>query len=311
MSWKVALAVTLVVAAGTAAASAGSPNLLIPETSDDTVMLFNGFDGSLINPTFIVDTDILPFGASSPRNAVVAGNEIWFNDNSRDAVYRFSLDGTTFLGAIDTGLDDTRSLTVVGSTVYVSNDGTSNGAPGDNTVVTIDIPTASITGSFATNGEIEDILSFNGGLLINDIDNDNLDLYDLNGNFLSTFHDSPGTFNSGFIRDPQQMTLSSNGILAVSDSFPSGIFEYDLAGNQTNFWLTAAVGNPRGVHELGNGNIIFTSASGVHILDPNNGQITTSHGGVSARYIEPIPEPSSLLLLGLAGGLVTLRRRSR
>lgn len=308
MSWKVALAIIPVLAAGTTAASAGSPNLLIPETSDDTVMLFNGFDGSLINPTFIVDTDILPFGAGSPRNAVVAGNEIWFNDNSRDEIYRFSLDGTTFLGSIDSGIDDTRSITVVGSTLYVANDGSSNGAPGDDTVVTIDIPTASVTGFFPTNGEVNDILSFNGGLLINDDSNDNLDLYDLSGNFLSTFYSSVGFPND--FTDPEQMKLSSNGLLLAS-GFPAAIIEYDLAGNQTNFWSTGVVGNPRGVHELGNGNILFTTSSGVHILDPNNGQITSSHTGVSARYIEVIPEPSSLLLLGVAGGLVALRRRSR
>jgi hypothetical protein len=299
-------AMSLFAAVGLAASAATAQidpvgMLVVPESSNERLMLFNAFDGSLVTDNFI---DMVPQGASTPLNAKRVGDEIWVSDQVADSVFRYSLDGTSHLGTISGGMDNIRGFEVVGDTVYVSNAGTNNGAPGL-AVVTIDVPTASVSGFFATNGSPFDVLHYQGQLLINDISNENIDWYDLSGNFISNFHDSDGVNGIDF---PEQMTINSAGnVLVGGFSSPAGIYEYDPNGNQLNYWdVGTAV---RGVHELGNGNIMFTDGGGVHILDPDTGTISTAFGGVSARFIElVVPAPSGLGLLAVAG-LAAVRRR--
>ncbi len=296
------------VAAGLASAQSrtgGDCDLMIPESTNDRVMLFSSFDGSLLNSNFI---DLVPAGGATPINAVQVGQEIWISDQIADSIFRYSLDGSTHLGTITGGLDNIRGIEWIGDTVYVSNAGSNNGAPGQG-VVTIDVSTQAINGFFVTGdngaGNPFDVLDYFGNLLINDIDGENIDTFTRDGAFVSSFHDSDGVTGIDF---PEQMTRTSLGnILAGGFSSPSGIYEYDNAGNQINYWDVGS--SVRGVHELGDGNILFTDSNGVHVLDTATGAITTSIDGVSARYAEcVVPTPGTLGLVGIAG-LAAFRRR--
>ena len=305
-----ALALAAIVGLASSFASAQSRtlencDLMVPDSTNDRVMLFSSFDGSLITDNFI---DMTPQGASTPINAVQVGQEIWVSDQVADSIFRYSLDGSTHLGTITGGMDNIRGFEVVGNTAYVSNSGTSNGAPGDG-VVTIDVPSATINGFFATgdtgSGDPFDVLSYFGNLLINDISGEDIDIFSNGGAFQSVFHESDGVSGIDF---PEQMTATMLGnVLVGGFSSPAGIYEYDSSGTLLNYYdVGTAV---RGVHELGNGNIMFTDGSGVHVLDPNTGVITTSIDGVSARFIEcVVPAPSGAALLGLAG-IAAIRRR--
>jgi hypothetical protein len=283
----------------------GDCNLMVPDSTGDRVMLFSSADGSLIDADFI---DLTPQGAATPINAVQVGQEIWVSDQIADSVFRYSLDGTTHLGTITGGLDNIRGFEVLGNTVYMTNAGTNNGAPG-NGVVTIDVPSATINGYFATGddgaGSPFDVLGYFGNLLINDITGEDIDVFDTGGNFQSVFHESDGVTGIDF---PEQMNATSLGnILVGGFSSPAGIYEYDGSGNQLNYYDVGT--GVRGVYELTNGNIMFTDGSGVHVLNPITGAITTSIDGVSGRFIEcVVPAPSSAALLGLAG-LAAFRRR--
>ncbi|VAX39203.1 hypothetical protein MNBD_PLANCTO03-130 [hydrothermal vent metagenome] len=305
-----ALFLTIVVGVAASFASAqsrtgGECNLVIPESTNDRVMLFNSFDGSLINNNFI---DLVPAGGMTPINAVQVGEEIWVSDQIADSIFRYSLDGSTHLGTITGGLDNIRGIEWVGDTVYVTNSGTNNNAPGDG-VVTIDVGTQTINGFFVTGsdgaGDPFDVLDYFGNLLVNDIIGNDIDTFTRDGDFVSAFHESDGSTGINF---PEQMSRTSMGnILIGGFSSPSGIYEYDNAGNQINYWDVGS--SVRGVHELGNGNILFTDSSGVYVLDPNSGAITASITGVSARFAEcVIPAPGTLGLMGLAG-LAAFRRR--
>jgi hypothetical protein len=252
--------------------------------------------------------DLSPQDAGTPINAVVAGNEIWVTDQLRDKVTRWSLDGTSYIGAITGGMNNIRGLEIVGDTGYLCNAQNSSAPP--ESIITIDVPTATITGDFPAgsegSGDPFDVLFVpgEGRLLVNDIDDDDIDWFTLAGVFDGEFHNSDGSTGINF---PEQMNLSNTGtILAGGFSTPSGVYEYDLAGNQLNYW---AVGGIRGVWPLGNGNIMFTDGQGVHSLDPATGGVTDLYTGVSARFIEFIPEPTSLALLALGGVAVFLRRR--
>lgn len=279
--------------------------LLVPDSTNDRVMVFDSTDGSLVNADFI---DLTGAGASTPINAIQVGSEIWVSDQVADSVFRYSLDGSTHLGTISGQMDNIRGMELLGDTVYVSNSGTGNGAGGDG-VVTIDVNTNSVNGFFVTgdngDGDPFDVLAYFGNLLINDISGEDIDTHDAAGNFLSEFHNSDGVSGIDF---PEQMTLTTRGtIYAGGFSSPAGIYEYDGSGNQIAYFdVGTAV---RGVHELANGNIMFTDGDGVHVLDPNTGVITDSITGVSARFVEcVIPAPGTLGLVGLAG-LVAARRR--
>lgn len=279
--------------------------LMVPESTNDRVMLFDSFDGSLITDNFI---DLAPQGAQTPINAVQVGDQIWVSDQLSDSVYRYSMDGTSHLGTITGGLDNIRGFEVVGNTVYMTNSGTNNGAPGDG-IVTIDVPSASINGFFASgdngDGDPFDVLAYFGDLLINDIAGEDIDRHNTGGAFLSEFVNSDGVSSLDF---PEQMSTTQFGnVLVAGFSSPAGIYEYDNTGALLNYYDVGT--GVRGVFELENGNIMFTDGSGVHVLDPNTGLITTSIDGVSARFIEcVVPAPSGVALLGLAG-LAAFRRR--
>ena len=288
--------------AGTASAQ---QYIMMPDSTADAIMLFDPFDGSLVDANYI---DLTTSGiASTPVNANVVGNQIWVSDQLGDGIMRFDMAGN-HLGNIVGGMDNIRGFEVVGNTVYVSNSGSNNGAPGD-AVITIDVGTMSITGNFtvgaAKNGDPFDVLAFQNGFLINDIAGENIEYHDLSGGWVSNFHDSDGVSGIDF---PEQMNMSLDGqsVFSAGFSSPSGIYEYDLAGNQINYY---AVGSGlRGVMELGNGNIMFCDGNGVHVLNTSTGGVSDIVAA-SGRYFEVlVPAPSTLALIGF-GGMITARRR--
>ncbi len=291
------------------AAMAGSASaqqyIMMPDSTSDAVMLFDSFDGSLVNSSFI---DLTTSGiASTPINANVVGNEIWVSDQLGDGLMRFDMLGN-HLGNIVGGMDNIRGFEVVGNTVYVSNSGTNNGAPGDS-VVTINTGTMSITGSFAVgaakNGDPFDVLAFQGGLLINDIAGEDIEVHNLAGGWVSNFHNSDGLTGIDF---PEQMNLANDGqsVFVAGFSTPAGIYQYDLAGNQMNYYNVGT--GARGVIQLGNGNLMFSDGNGAHVFNPSTGGVSTIISA-SGRYFEVlVPAPSSLALIA-AGGVFAGRRR--
>ena len=84
---------------------------------------------------------------------------------------------------------------------------------------------------------------------------------------------------------PEQLYETTSGnVLAAGFSTPSGLYVYDSNGNQLNYF--SAVTGLRGVYQLGNGNYMVTSGTGVHILDSTTGNlISTPVSGVSGRFI--------------------------
>lgn len=284
------------------AGQASAQFLVIGDSSNDRIMTFDPFDGSLIDPDFIVDAGGSPYDFATPKDAINVGNEIWVADQLSDAIYRFDLSGN-FIDGITTGLDNVRGMAFANGTVYVSNSGSNNGAPGD-AVIMFDTAGNNL-GNFAVgnNGDPFDVLEHNGELLISDIANEAIQRHDLAGNFLGTFHDSDGLTGIDF---PQQLAERGDNILAAGFSPPAGLYEYDASGTQIAFY--DAVEGLRGAFVLGNGNILVTNSSGVWSLDPNANTATLIADGFSAQFVNlVVPAPSSLALLGI--GALALRRR--
>ena len=282
--------------------------LLIPESGDDRVIAVNAFDGSLVNPNFL---DIAPLAAdagvsSTPIEVLEVGNELWVSDQVADRIWRFDTNGAS-LGAITSpNLNNLRGMEVVGDTVYVAQ-GSAGGAFGEG-LVTIDVPTASVTGIF--NGRpdadvsYQDIKLINGELLVTNSDtgNDGIDRYLPDGTFLGTLVASDGVNGIDFAQ--QIKVRGSNGNLIVGGfSPPSGVYEYMTDGTFVGVVAGDPFG-PRAGYELGNGGIAWTNGTWFR----TDADIFVEGGNF--RYITPssVPEPTSLALL-LMGGLATLRRR--
>jgi len=265
--------------------SALAQDLLVVESTNDTVMLLSGVDGSVINAVFIDLTTSTGSSPSTPIDAIQVGDEYWISDQVADTIFRFDGSGS-YLGEYGTGRDNMRGIGNANNNVWATNAGTGGGGYG---YALKEYDTSgNLLNVYPTPGETDpfDVLDFGGNLLVADILGEDLDLYDYLGTFLGQFHDGGG---AGQINFPEQLAIrASNGnVLAAGFSSPSGIYEYDLTGAQVNFYDTAAQGftGLRGVEELDNGNLLFTNGSGVHVWDIGTGTVSTIVGSVSGRFI--------------------------
>ena len=305
------------------AGTAQAQFLMVADSDEDRVMLFDAFDGSLVDANFIALEDFDPF-VSRPWNAIQVDDEIWVNDNSGDTIYRVSLDGDTLLGEISGGFNDTRGMTKIGDRIYITNDGTRNDAPGDDTVVILDAATGDAVGGFALRGEPGDIFQVgnelfitnqDGNTFIGDGSDDTVDVYDLAGNYLRTFIDLDGSFGNSFgaFSDPQQLAASSNGFLLATEGFSNGaLVELDIDGNILDTILMLDLPNiaDKLTRIRDQSNILFTvDNTGVFVSDRDLGVATLQIEG-DPFYIENlIPSPSALVLFAGAGVLGARRRR--
>ncbi|MCB9914871.1 MAG: hypothetical protein H6828_06930 [Planctomycetes bacterium] len=257
---------------------AGAQTLMIPDSTADTVMLFSAVDGSLINPVFIDLTTATPAPAT-PIEAIEVGNEIWISDQLADTVFRYTSDGTTFLGTATVGRDNMRGIELIHGSVYVTNSGTGGAGYGD--VCKEYATDGTLLNTFPV-GDPFDVIDNGGELLIANIADESLDRYAYDGTFIAKLHDSDGVTGIDF---PEQLVRRANGnILAAGFSPPAGVYEYDQAGTQLNYWDTSTLAGLRGVAELDNGMLLITSGGGVYTLDPGTGATTLIHAS-SARFI--------------------------
>jgi len=271
--------------------------LMMPDSTNNRVVLFDPFDGSVVNPNYFA------LGGGTPIHAMQVGNEIWVSEQVGDKVSRFDLFGNP-LGAISGGLDNIRGMGFINNTVYVTNAGTANGAPG-NAVVMFDT-TGNNLGYFTTTGYAPSpfgVLEHMGAMLVSSSSgNDDIHRFSLAGNPLGTFH------NSTSLNFVEQMNYAKDGNVLAAGFSSNNVVRLDVNTGAILASFTAS--GARGVYQLGNGNIMWTSGSGAYVYDVGTGQSTLVYSG-GGRYVDYllIPEPASLSLLAVAG-VVVARRRS-
>jgi hypothetical protein len=245
----------LIAAAGLAATSATAQTyVMVADSTNDRVSLFNFNDGTLFNAAFIVNQAGFTF--DFPKDVIQVGNEIWVSDQTADSIFRFNLQGI-YLSTITGGLDNIRGMEFVGGTVYVSNAGTANGAPGTNTVVKFNTAGAN-QGFFVGPASPFDIypLSATEILVSGSSNNPDVTRHDLAGTLLSTWH-------NGTISFAEQITKRSNSEFLIAGFTDGNIRRYDSAGVELGILFAAS--GARGVIELGDGNIMWTNSAGIHV----------------------------------------------
>lgn len=271
--------------------------LAMPDSTNNRLVTFSPVDGSLLN------AELFALAGGTPVHALGVGNEIWVSEQIGDRVSRWGADGS-FLGQIGGGttggLDNVRGMGLVGNTVYITNAGTANGAPGA-AVVMVSTSGAAM-GSFATGTTAPSpfgVLAHQGGLLISSSSaNDDIHRYSLAGAALGTFH------NSTSLNFAEQMVVAGNGDILVAGFSSNNIVRLNASTGALITTYTAA--GARGLAQLGNGNLMWTSGAGAFVLNTTTGASTQVYTG-GGRYLELItvvPEPASILLW--AGGLLAV-----
>ena len=267
-----AVAVASLCAAAGASAGFSTQNLFVTETSGDRVLLLDGFDGSVINDTFIdvraAANSVGYTGGITPIEARMVGNQVWVSDQNADRIWRFNANGS-FAGQIGVDgsgngqLDNIAGFEVVGNTAYIAQAG--NGAQPEG-IVTVDTMSGNITGSFnplsPNDSFFYDVHMFNNELLVSNVDGGNEAIlrFALDGTFLGNFATSDGVTSFNF---PQQINdRDSNSNVLVGGFFnPSGVFEFTSDGTPMGMISGTESSNVRGAIELGNGEILFTHGS--------------------------------------------------
>lgn len=257
--------------------------LMVIESTNDRVMLFNPNNGDLIDANFIVDAANFntPIEALlSPVLTVLTSNQVGDNVVIHDTSGVFN---SVFYGGNTNVLDNIRgtAFTAGFSSLLVTVGGGANA----DAVAQFD-PAGNYIGNFIPNGYNGLLSPFDIAFRTNDclvagINSDAVHRYSLTG-------DSLGIFAAG-ISFPEQIEFAPNGnVLVVNFSTPnSGVIVYDSLG--TPLVVLAGVTGNRGVYVLGNGNILTTNGAGVHEIDPTTGAlIRTIVAGVSGRFISPM-----------------------
>ena len=252
--------------------------LMIPDSNNDTVDLYDPFDGTLLVSGFIVGNGEL----TTPINAIPSGRgSIFLSDQLADAVLEYDLDGNLIGTVIDSsdGVDNVRGIEVYDGKLYAS---IGSGALAG-TIQVYDLEGGQST--FAMGLDPFDVFFRDEDILVACIDNEDIAAFDFDGAFLGPFHDSDGVNGIDF---PEQINLALNGdVLVGGFSSPAGVYRYDaVTGIQVDYFDVGT--GVRGVHSLGNGQILYTSGSGVFSLDPVSGQSTLLNSGGSYRFVERI-----------------------
>ncbi|MCE9558498.1 MAG: hypothetical protein K8R88_06065 [Armatimonadetes bacterium] len=266
-----------------ATANAGAPTntvIMMPDSTNSRLVLLDPTDGHQINSSYFGLT-----ASTTPVHAMQVGNEIWISEQIGDKVSRWSLTGFP-LGAISGGLDNIRGMGKVGSTVYVTNAGTSNGAPGNGVVTYSTSGTA--LGFFATPNAPSPfgILDHQGGLLVSSSSaNDDIHKYTYAGVASGTFH------NSASLAFVEQMVHATNGDVLAANFTTGGVARLNPTTGAVISSFTA--GGARGVWQLGNGNILWSGGAGASVYDVTTGVSTLVYNG-AGRYFDLLTLPPTV-----------------
>ena len=284
---------SVAVAVALLAVPASAQSLMVVDNTNDRIVLVSAVDGTVTNPVFI---DLRLGTGAAPGTIIQAidngAGEIWITDQTADIVHRWSDDGTQYLGEWGAGRDNIRGIHIDFNRVWLCNAG--GGGAGHGSAVKEYSLSTTFLAAYPFAGSPFSIITHNNELLVSDSSNDTLVRIDpATGMVVGILHDSDGITGVDF---PGQLSKTTAGtILTAGLVTPAGIFEYDAAGNQINYFDSTGFGStPQGVHGLLNGNILLGTGTGLLLYDRVGGTFTPVIAGIDANYITPLGASGSL-----------------
>ncbi len=251
--------------------------LLIPESTNDKVCMFDLISGDYLGDFIIDDTSSIPqYDLATPINAVQGPDQhIYLSDQIANAVYVFD-EATgeylyTYADTVD-GLNNIRGIDFRGDHLFITS--------GDDYVAEFDGPHSLVRYFIQDGSDPFDILFLDDGTaLVSDIQGttDNVRLYDTSGTLIQEL------FSVNF---PEQIQSDAG--------YPADTFFNNSFSSQriTSFQIDGTIidtipfTSGRGVYKLDNGNFLATNSSGVFEVDPATGAIIEQKYTGSARFIE-------------------------
>jgi len=268
--------VAAVLMAGGAQADDGTRGcLLIPESTDNTVGMYDPYGGTYLGDLINDSQGIL----ETPLNAVLGPDgDIYLSDQVADAVYVYDVYGTylyTYANASD-GLNNIRGIDFYSGNLYITS--------GDDYVAAFSGAHARLPDFINDGSDPFDILFLGDGrALLSDIAGsaDNVRLYYANGTLQQEL------FNVSF---PEQLQVDSRmpGDYLVGSYSDDVAIDFALDGT---IYQNTSLAGCRGVYRLGNGNLLLTNANGVHEVESGTGTIIETKKTASARFIEYVELP--------------------
>jgi hypothetical protein len=252
--------------------------LVTTNSNTDTLVAFSPIDGSLI------DANYFPVPGTTQVSAIQVNNEIWISEQLADRVVRYDPCGNV-LGTMGPtlaggGLDNIRGMAFINGIVYVTNDGTANGAIGDS-LVTFD-PAGNYLGTIAlTNSPSPfSLMPWQGDILVASSSAlDDVHRYTLAGVSVGTFHDTTG------LNFAHQLAPASDGNVWCGGFSTNNVVKLDATTG--NILTSFAASGARGVYELANGNVMWTNSSGVWIYNGTSSTQVLAGGSYHLNVIQP------------------------
>lgn len=291
-----------------ATASAGAQTecfggFILAADRDGRLAAFDAIGGSLVDPTFILDTRL-----GAPVHAVCTGFSVLVSDPGADAIYEYDFNGVyirTIADGVGAMLNNPRGMAVEGEHVFVTIAG---GALAD-TVQRFAFDGSGQTTWASPPGldQPESIEFIEGTALVGNLGPGpgSVDQFTSAGDFGAALVASVGA--------PAQVSEGDAGGVLVADAgMEPGVRVYTSEGAPVAFYPRATP--VRGVFRLVDGNILFTDDTGVHVLDPGSGGVTTvlmDTGFEKLGSVLFIPSAGPSAVLAVAGVMLAVSRRRR
>jgi cysteine-rich repeat protein len=256
--------------------------LLIPESGDDRIGMFDPQDGTYLADFLPANQPSDPWQFSTPVNAIEGPQgHVFVSDQIEDTIYEFD-GGGSFVGVFagtDVGLDNVRGMAFKDEDLHV--------CLGSGAVAVFDDAGNRLADYIDDGSEPFDIAFLDDGRMAmsNLSDPDDVRLYAAGG----------ASFESLYSVDfPEQIVVTDTDTLVVACFITNKIVELDTSGSVL---AEVELDGVRGVYPLGNGNWLATaSSSGVVEIDPTSGPIgNPKQDGNGWRFIEAVSVHSSLL----------------